>query len=42
MCDHVYEFTKDTVNKFLKEGANVGMVQIGNEITKSKQRKQKI
>lgn len=33
MCDHVYEFTKDTVNKFLKEGANVGMVQIGNEIT---------
>ena len=33
MCDHVYEFTKDTVNKFLKEGANVGVVQIGNEIT---------
>ena len=33
MCEHVYEFTKDTVNKFLEAGANVGMVQIGNEIT---------
>lgn len=28
MCDHVYEFTKDTVNKFLKEGAKVAWFRL--------------
>lgn len=33
MCENIYEFTKDTVVKFQDAGADVGMVQIGNEIT---------
>ena len=33
MSKHVYDFTKDTITKFQKAGAEVGMVQIGNEIT---------
>ncbi len=33
MSAHVYEFTRDTVTKFQEAGAEVGMVQVGNEIT---------
>ena len=33
MCDHVYEFTKDTLEQFKAAGAEVGMVQVGNEIS---------
>ena len=33
MSENVYEFTKDTVIKFQEAGAEVGMVQVGNEIT---------
>lgn len=33
MCDNIYEFTKDTVNKFKEAGADVGMTQVGNELT---------
>jgi arabinogalactan endo-1,4-beta-galactosidase len=29
----VYNFTSDTIKKFQAEGADVGMVQVGNEIT---------
>ncbi|MCT0012982.1 arabinogalactan endo-1,4-beta-galactosidase, partial [Weissella cibaria] len=30
---HVYDFTTDTLNKFKAIGSQIGMVQIGNEIT---------
>ena len=33
MSQYVYNFTKDTVQKFKSAGAEVGMVQVGNEIT---------
>ena len=33
MRDHVYEFTKDTLEQFKAAGAEVGMVQVGNEIS---------
>ncbi|WP_455538581.1 glycosyl hydrolase 53 family protein [Terrisporobacter sp.] len=33
MAKHVYEYTKETIKKFQKTGVEVGMVQIGNEIT---------
>ena len=33
MKQNVYNFTKDTIKKFQAEGADVGMVQVGNEIT---------
>lgn len=33
MCSHVYEFTKDTLEQFKAVGADVGMVQVGNEIS---------
>ena len=33
MNKHVYDFTKDTIKKFQEVGADVGMVQVGNEIT---------
>ena len=34
MEQNIYEFTKDTIKQFMDEGVDVGMVQIGNEITK--------
>lgn len=34
MCENIYSFTKDTLQKFKDAGVNVGMVQVGNEITK--------
>lgn len=34
MEQHVYEFTKDTIKQFMDAGVDVGMVQVGNEITK--------
>lgn len=34
IADNVYNFTKDTVKTFVDAGVNVGMVQIGNEITR--------
>ena len=33
MVQHVYDYTKETIKKFQKAGAKIGMVQIGNEIT---------
>ncbi len=33
MRKYVYDFTKDTVQKFQDAGAEIGMVQVGNEIT---------
>ena len=33
MCSDVYDFTKESIQKFKDAGANIGMVQIGNEIT---------
>ena len=33
MREHVYEFTKDTLEQFKAAGAEVGMVQVGNEIS---------
>ena len=33
MRNHVYEFTKDTLEQFKAAGAEVGMVQVGNEIS---------
>ena len=33
MCAHVYEFTKDALEQFKAAGADVGMVQVGNEIS---------
>ena len=33
MCSNVYNFTKESIQKFKDAGANVGMVQVGNEIT---------
>ena len=29
----VYDFTKESIQKFKDAGANIGMVQVGNEIT---------
>lgn len=34
LSDDVYNFTYDTVKKFTDAGVDVGMVQVGNEITK--------
>ena len=33
MCSDVYDFTKESIQKFKDVGANIGMVQVGNEIT---------
>ena len=33
MCSDVYDFTKESIQKFKDGGANIGMVQVGNEIT---------
>lgn len=33
MCSDVYDFTKESIQKFKDAGANIGMVQVGNEIT---------
>ena len=33
MAQHVYEYTKETIEKFQQTGVEVGMVQVGNEIT---------
>ena len=33
MCSDVYDFTKESNQKFKDAGANIGMVQVGNEIT---------
>ena len=34
MCENIHDFTKDTLQKFKDAGVDVGMVQVGNEITK--------
>ena len=31
MCSNVYEFTKETLEQFKDAGADIGMVQVGNE-----------
>ena len=33
MCLNVYEFTKETLEQFEDAGADIGMVQVGNEIS---------
>ena len=33
MCSDVYDFSKESIQKFKDGGANIGMVQVGNEIT---------
>ena len=33
MAQNVYEYTKETIEKFQQTGVEIGMVQIGNEIT---------
>ena len=33
MKQNVYDFTKDTIKKFQEVGVDIGMVQVGNEIT---------
>lgn len=33
MCLNVYEFTKETLEQFKDAGADIGMVQVGNEIS---------
>lgn len=33
MCSNVYEFTKETLEQFKDAGADIGMVQVGNEIS---------
>lgn len=33
MCSNVYEFTKETLEQFKNAGADIGMVQVGNEIS---------
>ena len=33
MCSDVYDFTKESIQKFKDAGANIGKVQVGNEIT---------
>ena len=33
MKQNVYDFTKDTIKKFQEVGTDIGMVQVGNEIT---------
>ena len=33
MCSNVYEFTKETLEQFKDVGADIGMVQVGNEIS---------
>ena len=33
MAQHVYEYTKEVIEKFQQTGVEVGMVQVGNEIT---------
>lgn len=30
-CDAVYEYTKECLNRLVKEGIDIGMVQVGNE-----------
>ena len=34
MKQNVYDYSKDTLKKFQEVGADIGMVQVGNEITK--------
>ena len=33
MCSNVYEFTKETLEQFKDAGVDIGMVQVGNEIS---------
>lgn len=33
MSQHIYDYTKEVIGEFQKTGAQIGMVQIGNEIT---------
>lgn len=33
MCSNVYEFNKETLEQFKDAGADIGMVQVGNEIS---------
>ena len=33
MCSNIYEFTKETLEQFKDAGADIGMVQVGNEIS---------
>lgn len=33
MCSNVYNFTKETIEQFKDAGADIGMVQVGNEIS---------
>lgn len=33
MCLNVYKFTKETLEQFKDAGADIGMVQVGNEIS---------
>lgn len=33
MCSNVYKFTKETLEQFKDAGADIGMVQVGNEIS---------
>lgn len=33
MCENIYQFTKETIQKFQQAGADVGMTQVGNELT---------
>lgn len=32
-ADNIYQFTKETIQKFKEAGADVGMAQVGNELT---------
>lgn len=34
IANHIYQFTAETIQKFEDVGADIGMVQIGNEITR--------
>ena len=34
MAQHVYDYTKEVIEKFQETGIEIGMVQVGNEITK--------
>ena len=36
MAQHVYDYTKEVIEKFQETGIEIGMVQVGNEITKDK------
>lgn len=34
MAQHVYDYTKEVIEKFQETGIEIGMVQVGKEITK--------